>query len=293
MHRSLQTSDSFPGRLLGAHLSVGRGWEALFRRARALGCNCVQIFGGNPRGWQGKPVNLRSAAECGKLAQQYGVRELILHAIYLVNLASPRAEVARKSLRVLRRDFITAQRLGVRRIIMHPGSDLGQGGGEQRLEKNLHALLPKLPLGCCLLLEGMAGRKAKLGQLPFLGRLARRLGPRVGVCLDTAHLSAQGFDFSGVRGLQKLDQVIRKYVGYRRIGCVHLNDSRSVVGSGRDLHENLGEGSIGKPGLIRLLAHPGLRHLPFILETPGFNQQGPDHKNMRRLQQYALAADEV
>lgn len=275
-------------RLLGAHLSTAGGMAKLLERARRLRCTCVQIFAANPRGWQGRPVSASEAGAYHRLAPRAGVRQLLIHAIYLVNLASPKAEVVRRSVQALRRDLISAGRLGAQGVVVHAGSDLRQGGGSGRIVASLRILLPLVPAGCRILLETSAGERPNLGDFPSLGRLCRALGPRVGVCLDSAHVCAAGYNLSDARDYGRLLADVKRHVGIRRVGCIHLNDSRSACGSHRDHHENLGEGHVGSAGLKRLLNAPAFRHLPVILETPGFDQQGPDLRNLRRLRAWAV-----
>lgn len=281
-------SQTAEARLLGAHLSTAGGLAKLLQRGRELGCTCLQIFAANPRGWSGRAVSSAEAAAYRRLAPAAGVRQLIIHAIYLVNLASPKPQVARRSAQALRRDLLSARRLGAQGVVVHAGSDLGQGGGQARLLSRLRALLPLIPAGCRLLLETSAGASPNPGDLPSLGRLCRNLGPRVGVCLDSAHLFAAGYDLSDPQGYRRLIAGLRRHVGLRRVGCLHLNDSRSACGSHRDWHENLGEGRVGRAGLKRLLNDPAFRRLPVILETPGFDEQGPDRRNLGRLRAWAV-----
>jgi deoxyribonuclease IV len=273
-------------RLLGAHVSTAGGLQKTVERAQVLGCNCIQIFASNPRGWQSTPTSESDAHTYQQAASTHGVKTLIIHAIYLVNLASPKEEVAEKSLASMQRDLMSAKRLGALGLVLHPGSDLGDGQGVERLHKALKILLPSIPAGCRILLEGMAGTKNSIGDLETIGRLSRELGDKVGVCLDSAHLLAAGYDLPQTTGFKQLDLDIKKYIGYEKIGCIHLNDSKQPVGSHRDRHENLGEGFVGKAGLIHMLLHKPFAHLPFILETPGFDDQGPDQKNMQRMKQY-------
>ena len=276
-------------RLLGAHISTAGGIRKTLKRAQELECNCMQIFAGNPRGWQSSPVTESEAHAYREAAAALGVKALVIHAIYLVNLASPKIEVHEKSLASLQRDLLSARRLGAQSLVVHPGSDLGDGQGEARLRKGLRTLLPNIPQGCRLLLEGMAGTKNSVGDLETIGRLSRSLGDKVGVCLDSAHLFAAGYDLTREKGFEKLEQDIKKYIGYQKIGCIHLNDSKQLCGSHRDRHENLGEGFVGRAGLVRMLKHKPFAQLPFILETPGFNDLGPDLKNMQRMKQYVKA----
>ncbi len=280
-----------PGpRLLGAHLSTGRGLKALLAKAQALGCTCVQIFAGNPRGWRGRPVGAAAARAFRREAPACGVRAVVIHASYLVNLASPDPRVAGLSVRALARDLVSARRLGAAAVVVHPGSGRGQAGGEKRLARALRRLLPTVPRGSRLLLEVMAGPAGSLGSVEVLGRIVRRLGSQTGLCLDSAHLCGCGYRLAEAQGFRALLRDVRRYAGEAAVGCIHLNDSRRPCGSLRDRHENLGEGYVGPQGLRRFLAHAAFRRLPFIVETPGFDQQGPDVKNLRRLRRYAAAA---
>ncbi|MBN1595007.1 deoxyribonuclease IV [candidate division FCPU426 bacterium] len=274
-------------RLLGAHVSTAGGLQKSLERARALQCNCMQVFTGNPRGWSGAPVAKAAARAFREAAPVFGVKTVIIHAIYLVNPASPKAEVRRKSLVCLRRDLVSAGRLGASGVVLHPGSDLGDRQGEQRLLTALQQLLPAVPAGCRLLLEGMAGTKNSIGTLEAVGRLARQAGEKIGVCLDSAHLCAAGYDLQTADGFARFVKDVKKHIGFARVGCIHVNDSKHPCGSRRDHHENLGEGYVTARGLRNLLHFHPFRALPFIMETPGFDQLGPDRKNMRRLKKYA------
>jgi endonuclease IV len=138
----------------------------------------------------------------------------------------------------------------------------------------------------------MAGAKNSLDDLKTLGQVLKRVGKKqFGLCLDSAHLFASGYDLRSEHGVRTLEQDVKRNVGgSRSIGCVHLNDAKHPCGSKRDQHENLGVGTIGCEGLAKLLALPMLRHCAVIMETPGFNQLGPDRKNMQRLRSLARLA---
>lgn len=276
-------------RLVGAHLSTAGGLKKTLERAKALGCSAVQIFVANPRGWQSTPISEEAADAYKQAAADYGVHQLIIHAIYLVNLASPKEAVFKKSLAALRKDLVSAGRLGVKGIVLHPGSDLGEGQGVPRLERALASLKPNIPAGCRILLEGMAGTKNSLGDIPTIGSLCNNLGDAFGVCLDSAHLCASGYNLGEPKDFQRFTRDVKKHIGFKKLGCFHLNDSRQPCGSRRDHHENLGDGFVGKTGLVNVLQYKAFAHLPFIMETPGFDALGPDKKNMQRLRRYLKA----
>ena len=276
-------------RLLGAHVSARGGLPAALQRAGALGCNCMQIFASNPRSWNGPAPTPGEGLAYRRGVARSGVRAAVVHAIYLVNLASPKAEVVARSRRSVIRDLRAAAVMDARGLVLHPGSDLGEGGGEDRLIRHLAAVLRAVPAGPRVLLEGMAGTRHSLGDFATLGRVGARLGRRVGYCLDTAHLCASGYDLAG--NFTALVRDLNRHLDVSRVGCLHVNDSRHPVGSRRDQHANLLEGVIGRRGFVRMLAHPPFRHLPAILETPGFDRAGPDRLNLRRLRALAREAD--
>jgi deoxyribonuclease-4 len=274
-------------RLLGAHLSTSGGWEKLLQRAQTLGCRSVQIFASNPRGWTGTLITPASGNIYRSLAPRYGVEALVVHAIYLVNLASPNPVTAARSFKSVVSDLKAARYLGAKALVMHPGSDTGAGGGEERLLRALVRLRAHVAPGMRILLEGMASPPGRLGHLATLGRMVRRAGAHVGVCLDSAHLCAAGYHLADGADFKRFDRDVKRWIGYSWIGCLHCNDSRQPCGSHRDQHENLGEGFVGRAGLVRILAHPAVQKVPVILETPGFDNLGPDLKNMQRLRKYA------
>ena len=274
-------------RLLGAHISAAGGLLKMLAKAKQLGCNCVQIFASNPRSWQGQPITEKEAKIFKTKQIEYGVEELIIHAIYLVNLGSPKKEVYEKSIQALKNDLLSATRLGVKKIVVHPGSDLGEPGGEERLLKALRKLEKEIPSGGCFLLEGMSGTKNSLGNLATLGSLCKELGKKFGVCLDSAHLWASGYALDTEVGFNKLIKDLKKYNLYSCVKCIHLNDSKKLCGSHRDMHENLGKGFITSQGLSNMLNYNKFKLLPFIIETPGFENQGPDKKNMQIMKNMA------
>jgi deoxyribonuclease-4 len=280
---------SSPEALLGAHLSTAGGLMKTLERARERGCQCIQIFAGSPRAWKKNPVSQEDADAFRLAAPGAQVRGLVIHASYLVNLASSREAVAQPSVESLRKDLISAGRLGAWSVVVHPGTDQ-DGQGEARLLQALRTLLPEIPAGCRLLLESMAATNHSLGSLEILGRVCRPFDLRLGVCLDTAHLWAAGYQLDNAKDFKRLDLDIRQQLGYDRIGCLHINDSKYPCGSHRDVHQNLGEGFVGRKGLTRFLRHPPFQGLPCIIETPGFDQKGPDLKNMQRLHAFFKAS---
>jgi len=281
-----------PKTYLGAHLSTAGGLLKTLERAKVIGATSIQIFASNPRGWSGKSIALKAASSFVKHKADYQVGPLVIHAIYLVNLASPDAVIRNKSMAALKRDLISAGRLGVNHIVLHPGSDKGEAHGLAYLIECLKKLRPFIPARCKILLEGMAGTRNSLGDLVTLKKVLSSVGKKhFGICLDTAHLFATGYDIRKEQGLLRLQEDIKRTVGLKSIGCIHLNDSKQQCGSKRDHHENLGVGKIGKQGLINFLKVFGDDNRPVIMETPGFDDEGPDLQNMKRLKKYYQIAN--
>jgi deoxyribonuclease-4 len=277
-----------PSPRIGAHVSVAGGLLRALERARRIGAEALQVFPSNPRQW------LRPAypeEELGRFRAALGrsKKPLAVHTIYLINLASPEAELRRKSARALADALTFGARAGARAVVTHVGSHRGDGfeaalgrvsaAVREALERAAAEAAPR-PLPP-LLLETSAGSAGSVGASPEeLGRLLAELPETAGVCLDTAHLFAAGYPVHTRHGCDGFLADLDRRVGLARVGLIHLNDSRSALGSRRDRHENLGEGAIGAEGLALWVRHPALRAVPFVLETPGFDDQGPDRKNL-------------
>lgn len=284
---------------IGAHVSTAGGLASCLGRATALGAEAVQIFASNPRQWAAPPLPVAAVCSFG---HALGTLELPLfvHSIYLVNLASPDDTLRSQSAAALAHALAFAALAGAAGVVTHVGSHRATGfeagatrvaatvgraaeDARRALAREFHTPSLSLPR---LLLETSAGGGETLGQSPAeLGWLVERLAAvdlAVGVCLDTAHLFAAGYPVHTAPGVEALLQELDTRVGLGRIGLVHLNDSRSVLGSRADRHENIGEGRIGREGLAHWARHPLLRAVPFVLEVPGFKGKGPDRRNLWR-----------
>lgn len=275
---------------IGAHVSVAGGLGRSLERARRIGAEALQVFPSNPRQWRRPefpPEELRGF----RAALARARKPLAVHTIYLINLASPDPDLRRRSSRALADALVFGARAGAGGVVTHLGSHRGDGfdaalgrvasaAGEALGLAGAEAAPDPLP---ALLLETSAGGTGSVGSTPEeLGRLLAELPETSGVCLDTAHLFAAGFPVHTPEGRDALLADLDRRVCLGRVGLVHLNDSRSELGSRRDRHENLWEGRIGRPGLALWVRHAALRHAPFVLETPGFDEEGPDRKNLRR-----------
>jgi len=261
--------------ILGVHISgVPRLYEA-FDAAAALGCNTMQFFSRSPQRWrQDKFLAAQDIAEFRKRGDSSGIRPVFIHIPYLINLASPNPRLYKASIEAYVEDILEAHALGADYIVTHMGShkDTTEIGGIHRLTRALNKIIDRTnntPVG--ILLENTSGSGSWLGykfshQRKVIAGLRDK--NRVGLCVDTAHAYLAGFDLATQAGFDRLRGEIDKNVGLSQVRLIHLNDVRGKLGSHQDRHEHIGRGGIGRAGIRRIINHPALRELPFILETP-------------------------
>jgi deoxyribonuclease-4 len=271
---------------LGAHVSISGQIDRAIDRALALGCECLQIFWGSPRQWRPVAYPADALARFAAKRRAAGLDPLVIHAAYLVNPAADDRALWRRSVASLVASARGAERLGGLGIVTHLGS---AGGSRTPALRRVAAAVREVLAATArvtVLLENSAGGGGHLGaSLDELAAVLDRLGghPRVGVCLDTAHLFAAGWDLRTAAGVDATIAACDRAFGWARVRLVHLNDSKAPLGSHRDRHENIGEGEIGIEGFRALVRHPRTRHLSGVIETPGFNRTGPDRRNLQRL----------
>lgn len=268
----------------GAHVSIrGRIHQAI-DRAQAIGCECLQIFVGSPRRWQVAlyPADDLAAFRAKRAAA--GLDPLVAHTSYLVNLAAP-GDLHRRSVEALIHTLQVIEVLEGLGAVTHIGSRGEEPFGRlvRRVAQAVRQALQRTSR-TWVLLEGSAGRTLG-GTFQELGAFLDALDgdPRVGVCLDTAHLFAVGWDLRTREGVDAMLAAFDETVGIERLRLLHLNDTSVPCGSRVDRHENIGAGTIGLEGFRVLVNHPRLVHLAGIIETPGFGRQGPDRRNLRIL----------
>ena len=260
--------------ILGVHVSAaGKIYEAI-ERGQALGCNTIQIFSRNPQRWRENLLTAEDIKEFRRLRDKSGIKPVFIHIPYLINLASPNPRLYKASIEAYIEDMREAAALGADYIVTHMGShkDTTEQAGLSRLIKALNIILEKTKDGGVgLLLENTAGSGSWLGykfshQRKIIQKLKRK--ERVGLCLDTAHAYLAGYDIAAKSGLDKLLDEIEKMTGISLIKLIHLNDTKGKLGCHHDTHEHIGKGNIGLEGMKRIINHPNLRDIPFILETP-------------------------
>lgn len=259
-----------------------------------LGCETVQLFASNPTGWKPPTAGEETAREFAQAARERGLAPVIVHAPYLINLASPREEIWQASIRLLSWTLERAALLEASDVVVHIGSHRGAGleQGIERLIEALRLVLSKMPAGVRLLLENDVGAGYTLGQrFEELAYVLTRLPEeeeRLGICLDTAHLWGAGYDIGSPAGVEAVLQRFAGLVGLSRLKVLHLNDSRQPLGSHRDVHARIGEGLIPLAGLRALLNDARLATLTVVLETPikRDEQDREDWEHDRRHLQY-------
>lgn len=255
---------------IGCHLSSSKGFLAMGREALSLGADTFQFFTRNPRGSRAKDLDPADAAALAALLAEHRFAPVIAHAPYTLNLcgADPKnREFARET---MADDLRRMEHLPGQYYNFHPGSHVGQGveAGEAYIAGALNTLL-RPEQTTSVLLETMAGKGSEVGgTFEELRRILDQveLGDKLGVCLDTCHVSDGGYDL-----IHDLDGVLTAFdrvIGLSRLKAVHLNDSKNPPGSRKDRHACIGDGEIGLEALARIVRHPALRALPFCLETP-------------------------
>lgn len=258
----------------GRHMPTGsRPVEAL-RTAREIGCDSVQVFVTNPRGWRAPEPDAAREAAFRAAAAELDLAPVVVHATYLINLASPREDFFANSVALLRATVERAARYGASSVVFHIGSHGGAGeeAGIARLAEGIRRTLEDTPEQVMLLLENDVGGGGKLGyrfeNLAATLDAVPEFTPRLGVCLDTAHLWGAGFDIGTPEGAVATLDLADHTVGLARVPVLHVNDTPKALGSHLDNHARIGEGIIPAAGLAALLRDPRLAHSAMLLETP-------------------------
>lgn len=255
---------------IGCHLSASKGFLAMGRDALKIDANTFQFFTRNPRGSRAKAIDPEDARALIRLAKENGFASILAHAPYTLNACSAEERTREFACMTMADDLERMEFVPGNYYNFHPGSHVGQGAQEGiRLITGLLNQILKPEQTTTVLLETMAGKGTEVGRT--FGELRAILDgvvlqDKMGVCLDTCHVYDAGYDLVG-----DLDGVLNEFdrvIGLNRLRAVHLNDSMNAMGSHKDRHQKIGEGSIGRQGFERIVNHPALRDLPFYLETP-------------------------
>jgi len=269
----------------GFHVSIAGGFAKVLERAKAVGCETIQVFTSNPRGWQAAELVADDVAQFRGDMKRSTISPVFAHAPYLPNLAATGRADARRSAETVARELDRCRVLGIPYLIVHVGKALGasQERALGQVAANVSRALAAARNPVMLLLENTAGMGTEVGyrfeQLAgVIGRVEER--DRVGVCLDTAHSFAAGYDWRTRAGADAALRELDSTAGLGRLHVLHLNDSKSEFGSRVDRHWHIGKGRIGNDGLRVIVNHPLLAHLPAVMETPRLTAKD-DRTNMR------------
>ncbi len=264
---------------LGCHLSAGKGYLHMGQEAVSIGANTFQFFTRNPRGGTAKAIDEADVAAFRRYAEDNGIRVILAHAPYTLNGCSADEKIRAFATRTMKDDLERMEYTPGNLYNFHPGSHVGQGveTGIEQIAAMLNAILwPEMRT--TVLLETMAGKGSEVGSRfeelrEIIDRVA--LGDKLGVCLDTCHVSDAGYDI--VNDLDGVLTAFDKAVGLSRLKAVHVNDSKNPLGAHKDRHEKIGLGTLGTEAIVRVMTHPALRDKPFYLETPndleGYGQE--------------------
>ncbi len=272
---------------VGAHISSAGGAHNVFARAAEIGAEAIQLFISAPQQW--RPPNIDGEAVAAFRAEHELMPvPVFFHGVYLINLGTQDKALLGRSTGSLKQYVKRAGELGVEGTIFHVGSHKG-AGFEAVKEQICRAILEVLEAAenrSMLLIENNAGQGNGIGAtFTEIGEIIRSCGghPRLGVCLDTCHAFAMGYDIGAREGCELAMAEFEREIGLERLRAVHVNDSKAPLGGVRDRHENIGDGHIGLDGFRTILAHPAFQETPLLLEVPGIEGGGPDAENVSRL----------
>ncbi|MBV9332552.1 MAG: deoxyribonuclease IV [Candidatus Eremiobacteraeota bacterium] len=270
---------------IGLHVHVAGGYVKAVEHAKAAGCSAMQVFSSNPRSYRTAPIDVAALEDFRRRRREAGLDPCAIHTPYLINLASADPKISGGSLKLLQNDLAVAARGGMRFVNTH----LGSYGTRDRNEAfhamcvALEAALARIEPSVVLVIENSAGAgNLAGGTLEELGALVRSVAhPQLGICLDTAHAWASGYEINSAVGVDRFVESAEREIGLDSIVMFHFNDTEVPLGAGRDRHWHIGEGHIGFEGFRALLAHRELREKVAILETPGTDAD--DLRNMQTI----------
>ncbi len=272
---------------IGAHVSTSGGVNKAIARAEEIGAECIQIFAASPRMWRVPAIKEKPLADYHAEMERSGLGPTIVHAKYLTALGSPNPELVEKSRISLAAELTETVRLGALGLVFHPASHRGAGLEAifDQFVEGVNEVLEAAPGESLLMLETSAGSGDHIGsKFEELGSLIKAIDhPRVAVCLDTQHVWAAGYDIVSKEGLEAMLDEFDREIGLDLLRSVHANDSMRDKGSSVDRHDNIGEGLIGTEGFENVMAHPVFADVPFYLEVPGYEKEGPDKPNVDAL----------
>ena len=277
--------------LLGVHVSIAGSIDKAVARAAALGCTAMQIFTKNASQWRAKAIAADEAQAFHRALAASDIRAVIAHDSYLINLAAAPGENRDKSLAAFRDEMARCALLGIPDLVMHPGAHLGDGAatGIGRVAEAFRSLFADAPEGVRVLLENTAGQGSYLGSsFAELAAIMEQVpNGNFGVCFDTCHAYAAGYDIADAAGCQRVLEEFDRTIGLQHLRAFHFNDSKKGLASHVDRHEGIGSGTLGPEVFRTLLCDPRFAEVPKILETPKGEDDALDRANLALLRQLA------
>jgi deoxyribonuclease-4 len=275
---------------IGFHAPIAGGLQNALLKAHALGCDTVQIFSRNPRGWMARPLTDEEVERFRNIRAETSISPVVIHCNYLVNLASANPEILEKSRASFREEVERGIQLGADYLVIHPGSAKGscEADGIRTCAESLKIACDGIELGSFrILLENTAGQGECIGhRFEHLGEIIEACPElNLGVCLDTAHAFTAGYDVREADGLDATIESLERNVGTTQVLAVHFNDSKAEYNSRVDRHWHIGRGHIGLDAMRRIAQHPKLSHAAFLLETPQ-DETGDDARNLDVLRSF-------
>jgi deoxyribonuclease-4 len=272
-------------RRLGVHTSIAGGLHLSLERANQLKCNTVQIFSHNPRGWAVKPISEENLSRFKTLRRMFDISPVYVHTSYLINIASRDSILRKKSSDMLVMEMNRADAIAADYVVLHAGS--ASGDDESLSRKRVIATLNKIAdMGrwkAGLLIENTAGERGDISsKIMDLSELITGTKGSLmsGICIDTCHAFAAGYNIRDDEGINRISNEIKKYIGFDKVKLIHLNDSKGNIDSGIDRHEHIGLGKIGSRGLRQFINFSPFKDIPLILETPK-KRENDDHRNLK------------
>ncbi len=277
---------------IGGHMSITGGLHRAFERGYNLSCDTIQIFTKNANQWKGKELTQTDIQRFKTARDKTRIKPVIAHNSYLINLASPYREIQEKSIFAMEDEVTRASMLEIPYLVIHPGSHMGKGEDEglKRIASALNRIISRTSkTKVRILLETTAGQGSSIGnRFEHLSELLNMTEnkDRIGICLDTCHIFAAGYDIRTRQSYKKTKNEFDKIVGINNLFVIHLNDSKKELGSRIDRHEHIGKGHIGIEAFSYIVTDPDLCHIPGIIETPkekDTNGKNMDIVNIRKL----------
>jgi deoxyribonuclease-4 len=274
--------------LVGAHISIAGGFYKAVERAETIGCTTMQIFTKNNKSWFGAKITDEEVREFKAAMRKSNLSKIMVHTSYLINIASAKPDVERRSITALKHELHRCEQLGIPYLVLHPGSHLGAGEekGIKKVSKNLDKVLAYANGKTKILLETMAGQGTNIGKTfkeikaIISGCKYKKL---LGVCLDTCHIFSAGYDIGNAEKYEEVMKQFSKIIGITRLKAIHLNDSKTACGSCKDRHENLGKGKIPRKAFSLIMNDKRLEKVPKVLETPDSDLYEKEIKMLRQI----------